>query len=547
MIFIAVIVIILVLLMMLTTRHKINKKVITGSDDSVPYLGAFWKYQPVSWYDKAQLIMIRDFIDQYNPTTVKYISDLLPGKDDEDILSAWLGDITLDRDSDHLIHMQYIYSKMGSGYFNPTYSYEEPITEYIQQHNSLCREHLTALLKYLKESKPKAYTCLLYIPTDIKSLKIPSGEIKCVPYSNPSMPGLYVKGQDSTSTQTIDSSILDTIFNYYMSGNSTPEIDTDEYLGNEMNYSIRFRQEYRSFRNLHKDMRLFNTQLKLEARHKVPFSRIVSMDDRRLPYRYSEKAPRALHWGQRKLFMSELEFLTLHGHLSRTIVYVGAASGEHTIYLSKLFPHHRFILYDPRDFAEGLKPLNNVEIHQQFFTDDDVEQYKGRDVLFICDMRVQRDRTKGTFDEEFESMIQDDMKMQMAWHLEMEPIMSMFKFRLSFVPGSTPYLKGELRYQVWAPPTSTELRLITNSRETTHYDNTLIEEILFRFNKCTRFQSYNGLPYDDKAEQVILQEYITSLGSTTNMKNEVKRMQSELDKVLGSSVKEKKSRIKNRF
>src|SRR6185312_13213560 len=42
------------------------------------------------------------------------------------------------------------------------------------------------------------------------------------------------------------------------------------------------------------------------------------------------------HWGQRKLLLSEILFLTRWGHLGKTVVYAGAAPGSHIPYLSTL-------------------------------------------------------------------------------------------------------------------------------------------------------------------------------------------------------------------
>src|SRR5271170_7957656 len=80
----------------------------------------------------------------------------------------------------------------------------------------------------------------------------------------------------------------------------------------------------------------------------VPFTRTVDQDCRKLQYRKrrGEWKPQ-LHWGQRKLLLNEIEFLTVYGDRSDTIIYIGAADGLHLEYLSKLFPNHNFILYDP--------------------------------------------------------------------------------------------------------------------------------------------------------------------------------------------------------
>jgi hypothetical protein len=61
------------------------------------------------------------------------------------------------------------------------------------------------------------------------------------------------------------------------------------------------------------------------------------------------------HWGQRKLLLSEIQFLTKYYDLfdnnkKKYVLYVGAAHGIHIPVLSKLFPELNFILYDPSKF-----------------------------------------------------------------------------------------------------------------------------------------------------------------------------------------------------
>ena len=51
-----------------------------------------------------------------------------------------------------------------------------------------------------------------------------------------------------------------------------------------------------------------------------------------------------LHWGQRKLLLSEIDFLTDFIDLSKNkqkilIIYAGAADGKHISLLSKMFPN----------------------------------------------------------------------------------------------------------------------------------------------------------------------------------------------------------------
>jgi hypothetical protein len=58
------------------------------------------------------------------------------------------------------------------------------------------------------------------------------------------------------------------------------------------------------------------------------------------------------HWGQRKLLLSEIEFLTDWAPLDRDsiVVYAGAAPGTHIAFLAEMFPRLSFVLVDPSEF-----------------------------------------------------------------------------------------------------------------------------------------------------------------------------------------------------
>ena len=66
----------------------------------------------------------------------------------------------------------------------------------------------------------------------------------------------------------------------------------------------------------------------------------------------------AIHWGQRKLFMSELQLLVLFAepNVPYWIVYVGAAPGSHLIFLDSLFSRcgHQWELIDPGAWDQRL-------------------------------------------------------------------------------------------------------------------------------------------------------------------------------------------------
>jgi len=54
------------------------------------------------------------------------------------------------------------------------------------------------------------------------------------------------------------------------------------------------------------------------------------------------------HWGQRKLILSEIQFLSKHSE--KYVLYVGAAPGNKNHYLMTLFPEKKFIFVDPVKF-----------------------------------------------------------------------------------------------------------------------------------------------------------------------------------------------------
>lgn len=218
-----------------------------------------------------------------------------------------------------------------------------------------------------------------------------------------------------------------------------------------------------------------------------------------LPYRDIKTLYRAtLPWGQRKLLMNEIYFLTEYGHLAEDVVYVGAAYGKHLLYLRELFPNHNFHLYDPMPFFEGLYGLERITIYQQFFTDDTAREWAGKKVLFISDIRIMPEgvNLEGNEDDliEMESQVVEDMKWQKTWVQIIKPKMSMLKFRLPYGAGKTEYFKGDVYLQPWAPLKSTETRLITDGKTMHMYNNGQYERVMYYHNVITRDWQFYVLP-----------------------------------------------------
>lgn len=53
------------------------------------------------------------------------------------------------------------------------------------------------------------------------------------------------------------------------------------------------------------------------------------------------------HFGQRKLLLNEIQFLTYAGEGPHIVVYVGAAPCEHLTVIQKMFPGNKYLLIDP--------------------------------------------------------------------------------------------------------------------------------------------------------------------------------------------------------
>lgn len=251
-----------------------------------------------------------------------------------------------------------------------------------------------------------------------------------------------------------------------------------------------------------------------------------------LPYRHwnPDRINRS-HNGQRKLLLTEVLFLTLHGDKSKNVVYVGAAPAIHTAWLAELFPEHKFDLWDPSKFNMPKDAdMNRIHIYNQYFTDVVAEDYtklKG-DLLFISDIRS---AAEGMPFDEFEKRVHIDNEWQKNWIKIIQPRMSMLKFRMPFDLADTDkyqYLKGDIYLQPWAPIRSAETRLwIDEKQQTTDYDWKSYENQMYYFNNIIReFGKFripekikNKVPYikdsyDTAYEIYIWDLYYQSLGST---------------------------------
>lgn len=279
---------------------------------------------------------------------------------------------------------------------------------------------------------------------------------------------------------------------------------------------------------------------------RVEFTRVLTDESvGRMEYaKYNKKINSLMHWGQRKLLMSELEFLTLclkdeRCRECKVVVYAGSASGEHIVFLADTFSDIKFVLVDPGRFSSKIveyaaKSNGRVVIHQDFFSEETAKLFPGEmkpgEFLFISDIR-NTDVTDN--EQENDRVVQADMQMQMQWVECIKPLRSMLKFRMPFpkfdkvtkecLNQDFHYLSGDIYLPVWGPPGTAECRLITNTLgsvddepEKKTYDCLAYEQQMRYFNVVTRPHIYGegthcmdcGLDqcYDCYAEERILTE-----------------------------------------
>ena len=266
------------------------------------------------------------------------------------------------------------------------------------------------------------------------------------------------------------------------------------------------------------------------------------------------------HHGQRKLFLSELEFLVenLDTDEQAIIIYIGAAPGSHINLFLRWFDNVKFWLIDPRedafdrkmfeevagagkimittdyydaDFAQRLTAIagDELDFDVAFPELSEKTRYKEKYGLFRRGVTkfffwsdIRRTSATNVSRIQHEVQVKDDMALQLTGLAELEQavgsdnFLAMLKFRPPFIGDDDfSYMAGELRTQVWAPLESAELRLIGRpSDRQTVYSKKAIEEIMFYHNKYLRNSSYGptniegyGSCHDCHREVNILKRY----------------------------------------
>jgi hypothetical protein len=268
--------------------------------------------------------------------------------------------------------------------------------------------------------------------------------------------------------------------------------------------------------NPHVHQTISNKDAGYQSRTDIPFQRTMQHKcAERLKYRRRKGEDKSvLHWGQRKLLLSEIEFILMFEEQCKLVVYAGAAPGTHIQFLSSLFPKIHFVCFDPANFT--VRKTDHITLRQEMFTDTTAREFTNEQgCLFVSDIRAADWQTMGN--NEVETQVWQDMEDQMRWHQIIRPVASMLKFRLPWTPGTSRYLAGDIYLPTWGPITTTEARLIClRDAPIVDYDNTAYEEEMFFFNTVQRVGLYNhgvkgeGLDhcYDCTAEIHVLKKFI---------------------------------------
>ena len=246
--------------------------------------------------------------------------------------------------------------------------------------------------------------------------------------------------------------------------------------------------------------------------HDVPHSGLRWIEDRdRVPKSagVSRHKCSIIHYGQRKLLLNELLFLSLYNlqkfktltvdDLEKDtltsfivprrrevplVVYAGAGgTGQHMLYLAKLFSGVMFYCYDLSEYDKNLQMevkagrYPNVILNVSLFEDRDRDAFAsisdgnigdeilgdeirarggGRPIYFISDIRSAGQ--KESF-EEFEERVHVDNLMQYDWVEKIRPVSAHLKWRMPYTHSDAPIMTpSTFMLEPWVDPDSGELR-----------------------------------------------------------------------------------------
>lgn len=248
---------------------------------------------------------------------------------------------------------------------------------------------------------------------------------------------------------------------------------------------------------------------------------ILKETDPELSYRRRGKdEKKSVPWGQRKLFLTELQFINRYWDPTLipkpVFLYIGAAPGRHIPFLSSLYPEITFYLYDPQAFH--ITESEKIKIRRQYFTDKDAKKWAKRraNLYMVSDIRS-ADYTKMSPSQN-EETIHKDMNAQLRWYQTIKPVQAHLKFRLPYpVDGKAEtinYLDGTLYKQPWAPQTSTETRLVPFGPDKFKtWDTVNYESQLFYYNVVVREKIRYLNPFTNDESHIFEDELVNDADS----------------------------------
>jgi cap2 methyltransferase len=255
---------------------------------------------------------------------------------------------------------------------------------------------------------------------------------------------------------------------------------------------------------------------------------------------------KGLHYGQRKLMLSEVEFfvallkrIKAKGDVALQkrvlIVYAGAACGLHLPFLFSLFEELDFVLIDPAPFCSQVREIAAkvgscvLELIEDVCTPELCLRLRRsycdtHQLYLVSDIRSGKP-TSMSENQEHTEMIQQDNAAQREWCFSLEVEAAMLKFHPPYPATQDPksakfnaadttaeeyvYLSGTELLGVWAPKSSSEVRLVVEGPFTKcykapsrSYSCTVHEEQCYAYNIDNRYEK------DCNAERSILAAYL---------------------------------------
>lgn len=208
---------------------------------------------------------------------------------------------------------------------------------------------------------------------------------------------------------------------------------------------------------------------------------LLSKDTPRRAYsRRHGDVKRAPKWGQMKLLLGEILWLTKH--LDRVkcpeiiLVVMGAAPGMHYAALAQMFDEIKEIhLWDSNPFAKDLDVDNpRIKLFRQRMYEQDAVNYANSKlpIFFVSDIRsvgvgMTKENGEKVTERDIEEGVWRDHELQRNVMELIQPESSLLKFRLPYYfphknwqPLNKNYLAGQIYVQCFGPPSTTETRLV---------------------------------------------------------------------------------------